>query len=98
MGVFREFFLIVTGGFIGAGLGGLFGAFVGFLFPDFVALLFNPVPIGSAVPIAGGMGMVLGLPIGAMAMAAGRFVGAIRWWAGIREGNDRPTEPADEHR
>ncbi len=85
MGLFREFFLIVAGGFVGSVLGTAFGALVGLLFPDFVAIIWRPEPVGPTAPLGAGMGMVLGLPIGAAAMAAGRLIGAVRWWAGIRE-------------
>ena len=85
MALFREFLLIVAGGFIGAVLGTGFGGLVGWLFPDFVALLWRPEPVGPTAPLGAGMEMVFGLPIGATAMAAGRFVGAVRAWAGLRD-------------
>jgi len=83
MGLFREFFLIVAGGLIGSMLGTGFGALVGLLFPDFIIAMWRPEPIGPSVPLAAAMGMVLGLPIGAVSMAAGRMIDAVRWWAGI---------------
>jgi len=85
MGLFREFFLIVAGGFIGSALGAGFGALVGWLIPEFVVGLWRPEPVDSPARVGGGMGIVCGLLIGAAAMVAGRFVGAIRHWAGIRE-------------
>ncbi|MFO0930538.1 MAG: hypothetical protein U0736_26495 [Gemmataceae bacterium] len=86
MRLLREFFLIVFGGLIGAALGTAFGGLVGLLFPDFVAMIWRPEPVGPTAPLGAGMGMVFGLPIGAAAMVAGRFVEAVRHWAGIREG------------
>ena len=86
MGPFREFFLIIAGGFIGAALGTAFGALVGLLFPDLVALLWWPEQVGPTVRLGAGMGMVFGLPIGAVAMVAGRVVGAIRAGAGRNPG------------
>jgi hypothetical protein len=86
VGLFREFFLIVAGGLVGSVLGTAFGALVGVLFPDFVAMIWRPEPVGPTASLGAGMGMVLGLPIGAAAMVAGRLSGAVRWWAGIREG------------
>lgn len=86
MGLFREFFLIVAGGFIGSALGLAFGGLVGLLFPDFVSMLWRPEPVGSTASLGAGMGMVFGLPIGAAAMVAGRFIGAVRAWAGLRDG------------
>ena len=93
MRLFREFFLIVAGGFIGSALGTAFGGLVGLLFPDFVAMLWRPEPVGPTVPLGAGMGMVFGLPIGAAAMAAGRLVGAVRAWAGLRDGEAGRAEP-----
>jgi hypothetical protein len=86
MGLFREFFLIVAGGFIGSALGAGFGALVGWVFPDFVVGLWRPDPVDSPARVGGGMGMVSGLLIGSTAMVAGRFLGAIRLWAGNRDG------------
>jgi hypothetical protein len=94
MGVFREFFLIVAGGFIGSALGTAFGALVAVLFPDFVELLWRPDPVGPAVPLGAAMGMVFGLPIGAAAMAAGRLIGAARARAGLRDGMAGQAEPS----
>lgn len=88
MGLFREFFLIVVGGCIGSALGIAFGGLVGWVFPDFVAMIWRPEPVGQTTPLGAAMGMVLGLPIGATAMATGRFVGAVRHWAGIRQGEE----------
>ena len=71
---------------LGSVLGTAFGGLVGLLFPDFVAMIWRPEPVGAAAPLGAGMGMVFGLPLGAAVMATGRFVGAIRHWAGIRDG------------
>ena len=87
VGLFREFFLIVAGGFIGSALGIAFGGLVGLLLPDFVAIIWRPEPVGPTAPLGAGMGMVGGLLVGAGAMVAGRLVGAVRLWAaGGREG------------
>jgi hypothetical protein len=97
MTAFREFFLIVAGGLIGSFLGIIFGGLVGLCFPDFVAMLWHPVPInGQVLAIAMGMGMICGLPVGAMTMAAGRFVSAIRWWAGLRDQPVQTTKIDDQ--
>lgn len=85
MGLFREFFLIVAGGLMGSLFGCAFGGLIGLLFPDFVALLWSPEPVGPTSPLGAAMGTVFGLLIGAAAMVAGRFIGAARHWAGIRE-------------
>jgi hypothetical protein len=82
--LFREFFLIVLGGFIGSVLGAGFGALVGLLFPDFVTNIFRPDAVGDTITSGAGLGMVCGLPIGAAAMAAGRLIEAVRYWAGMR--------------
>jgi len=94
MGLFREFILIVVGGFIGAALGAAFGALVGAWFPEFVELLWRPEPVGPTAPLGAAMGMVAGLPLGAAAMAAGRVVGAVRAWAGLRDGEGGRAEPS----
>lgn len=85
MGMFREFLLILAGGIIGSILGMGFGALVGAAFPEFMELLTDPHPIHAPASLGAAMGMIGGLLIGAASMVAGRFVGAIRWWAGIRD-------------
>ena len=86
MGLFREFFLIVAGGFSGSVLGTAYGGLVGVLFPDFGAMIWRPEPVGPAASLGAGMAMVFGLLIGAAAMVAGRLIGAVRWWADSRPG------------
>ena len=84
MGLFREFLLILAGGIIGSILGMGFGALVGAAFPEFIKLLTDPHTMHTA-SLGAAMGVIGGLLIGAASMVAGRFVGAIRWWAGIRD-------------
>ena len=64
------------------------------LFPDFVAIIWRPEPVGSTSKLEAGMGTVLGLPIGAAAMVAGRLVGAVRAWAGLRDGEAGLANPS----
>jgi hypothetical protein len=77
MGLFREFLLILTGAATGAVLGTAFGAAVGALSPEFIDLLTQPHSAEHPVGVAAAMGMVLGVLIGAAAMAVGRLIGAV---------------------
>ena len=85
MGLFLEFLLILTGGIVGSILGMGFGALVGAVSPEFIDVLTHPIPIHAPEWAGAAMGLIGGLLIGAASMVAGRFVGAIRWWAGIRD-------------
>lgn len=86
MGLFREFVLIVAGGFLGSALGTVFGYMVGAFFPDLVAMIWRPEPVDNPASLGAGMGMVMGLPIGAVAMTAGRIIDLIRYWLRTRTG------------
>lgn len=95
MGLFREYFLILAGGAVGSVCGIGFGAVVGVVSPEFIAALTQPHPIQAPERAGAAMGMIGGLLVGAVAMAAGRLVGAARIWAaGGREGNRGPAVPA----
>ena len=86
MGLFREFVLIVAGGFIGSALDMVFGWMVGAFFPDFVAMIWRPEPVANPASLGAGMGMVMGLPIGATSMTVGRVIDLIRYWLRTRTG------------
>ena len=100
MGLVREFLLILVGGAVGAALGTGFGALVGVVSPEFMEVLTHPHPVHAPERVGAAMGMVGGLLVGAAAMAAGRLIGAARWWAGIRDsGADaEPGAAADRPR
>ena len=54
--------------------------------PEFIDVLTQPHPVGAPERVGAAMGMIGGLLVGAAAMAAGRLIGAVRAWAGLREG------------
>jgi len=94
LNVYREFLLILAGGAIGAVLGAGFGALVGLVSPEFINALLHPFAIQAQDRAGAAMGTISGLLIGAMAMAVGRLIGAIRMWAaGGRAGHYDRAEP-----
>jgi len=91
IGAVPRVFLIIASGFIGSAIGTGFGGLVRLWFSGFLGMIWVPQTVDPTAQIGAGMGMVLGLPIGAATMAAGRFIGAVRHCAGIREGNTADT-------
>ncbi len=77
----REFLFLLGGAAVGCALGGGFGALVGVVSPEALAVLAHPHPVAAPVHLGAAAGMVCGLPLGTAAMAAGRFLSAVRYLA-----------------
>src|SRR5262245_11202544 len=90
----RGFVLIVLAGLGSAALGGGLGWLVGRLSPEFVGLLAQPSPVADPRRLGAAFGVVSGLLLGALAMAFGLLVDAVRAWAG--RGRAAAEVPAGE--
>jgi hypothetical protein len=87
----REFLFLLGGAAVGCALGGGFGALVGIVSPEALAFLAHPHPIAAPVNLGAAAGMVCGLLLGTAAMAAGRFLSAVRHVADRLPGGPRQS-------
>src|SRR5262245_183030 len=90
----RGFLLIVLAGLGSAALGGGLGWLIGWMSPEFVALLAQPSPVAEPGRLGAAFGVVSGLLLGALAMAFGLLVEAVRAWAA--RGRAVAEAPPDE--
>ena len=86
----REFVLIVVAGLVSAALGAGFGWSVGRFAPEFIELLAGWRTVESPAPVATALGAIVGLFIGAAAMAFGLWLSVLRG----RQENSRRSHSA----